>query len=227
VKLRHSEISIPAHGAWLAARLAHAPGVRGCALVLQPISNPLIRQRELLFTGVLQHTGHASLALDLLTHDEELRDPDACYNVARLTERVLATAEWLSYQPTLATLPIGVIASGTASAAAIRAAVRAPGHFGALCLLGGRPDLAGVAPLKSMRVPTRLIVGKDDPRATILREVFELISPPRDWCAIDGAESEHLSAALLAVSAGQAADWLLAHLPAPPPDEIDPAPESK
>jgi hypothetical protein len=213
VKLRHFELSIPAHGAWLAARLAHCPTVSGLALILQTAANPLIRQHENLIAQVLQRAGYATFALDLLTHDEEQGDPDACYNIARLTGRILAAAEWLGFQPATARLPIGALASGTASAAGIRAAVREPDRFSALCFFGGRPDLAGIAQIKTLRVPACFIVGKEDPRAPILREAYGLIPATRAWRATDGAEPERLSPVRLAANAGLAAEWLAAHLP--------------
>lgn len=221
VKLRHFELSIPARGVWLAARLAHSPTARGLIVILQTATNPLIRQRENLIAGVLQRAGYATFALDLLTDAEEQRDPDARYNIARLTERTLAAIEWLRFQPGTMMLPVGVLASGTAGTAGIRAATREPDHIGALCLFGGRPDLAGAAPLKALRVPTCFIVGKEDPRAPILREAFNLIPAISAWHATDGAEPEHLSAVYLAANAKLATEWLLTHLPVrPAPEEI-------
>ncbi|GHU07499.1 hydrolase [Betaproteobacteria bacterium] len=225
VKLRHFELSIPARGVWLTARLAHSPAARGLIVVLQTAMNPLIRQRENLITGVLQRAGYATFALDLLTDAEEQRDPDARYNIARLTERTLSAIEWLRFQPGTMMLPVGVLASDTASTAGIRAATRDPGHINALCLFGGRPDLAGAAPLKALRVPTCFIVGKEDPRAPILREAFDLIPAIRAWRATDGAEPEHLPASYLAANAKLAAEWLLTHLPVRPAPEDLPATE--
>ncbi|MDR2688855.1 MAG: alpha/beta hydrolase [Azoarcus sp.] len=217
MKLQHIELSLPTQGAWLAARLAHAHDAHGIALMLRVADNPLIRQREHIVATVLQEAGLATLALDLVPHAEARHDIDAFYNIARLSSRILATVEWIGNQPILTGLAVGALATSTASAAVIRAATHAPERFGALCLFAGRPDLAGKTPLRTLKSPSRFIVGADDGRAAILRQAFDLIPATRDWQTIEGGEPEHFSIAALTTSATLAADWLLTHLRPPCP----------
>jgi hypothetical protein len=221
VKLRHTQLSLPAHGTWLPARLAHAPDVRRLVLLLQ--SPPARPGHEAIMTVALQRSGCATMALDLPTAREEECEPDSRYNIASLAERVLAILEWIENQPDLSTLPLGALASGAASAAAIRAAARAPGRFGALCIFAGRPDLAGIAPLRALRTPTCFIVGKNDPRADILRQAFELIAATRDWRETDGGDPGEATDAMLAASMDIAAAWMDAHLPGRDGDDADTA----
>lgn len=218
MKLRHSLISIPAEGIWLDGSLAHAPDVRGLVLVVQPGASQATHRREAEFASVLQQAGFATLALDLLTRHEEQRDPDACFNIARLTERILAATDWIDHQPPLTSLPLGLLASGTASAAVIRAAVKAPARYGAVACLAGRPDLAGASPLRNLRRPTVFVVGHDDPGIAIMRQAFDMIPANHRWHATAGAEPEHMSAEELEAAALQAAQWFLAELPLPPRD---------
>ncbi|MDR1228265.1 MAG: alpha/beta hydrolase [Azoarcus sp.] len=213
MKLRHSKLSIPARDAWLIARMAHAPDVRGLVLILQ-CALPHGRGLEAPAALALQKAGYATLALDLLT-PEERDDPDTHYNVASLGERMQAVLEWLRYQPGLAMLPLGVLASHTAAAAAIRAAARFPGRIAALSILAGRPDLAGAAPLRSLKTPVCFIVGENDPRAEILRQTFDLIAATRDWRTSGSGNPEQMTADMLAACADIVSDWMRAHLPSP------------
>ncbi|MDO9596673.1 MAG: alpha/beta hydrolase [Azoarcus sp.] len=224
MKLRHSLISIPADGIWLDGSLAHAPDVRGLAIVVQPGASQATHRREADIAAVLQEAGFATLTLDLLTRHEEQRDPDAGFNVARLTERILAAVDWIDHQPPLSALPTGLLASGTASAAVIRAAVKSPARFGALVCLAGRPDLAGANPLRSLRVPTLFVVGREDPGTAIQRQAFEMIPGVREWHATGGAEPEHVGRQELATSTALAAQWFTQKLPAAPSESADELP---
>jgi hypothetical protein len=217
VKLRHTRLSLSAHGTWLAARLDHAPDVRGLILIPQSITSaaPTIEATgnfELAVTRAMQQAGFATFALDLLT-DEEARDPDARFNVANLGERLLAALEWIHYQPQLLALPLGIFATDTAAAAAIRAAAHLPAQLGALAILAGRPDLAGAAPLRALKIPACFISGRDNPRADILRQAFELTAEPHAWQETPGGEAENMSADRLAAAAEIATGWMLSHLP--------------
>ncbi len=213
LKLRTSPISIPAESIWLDGTLSHAPDVRGLVLVLQAGANPIIHKRQALIAGVLQGAGFATLALDLLTHYEELHDLDASFNVARLTDRLLAADDWIEHQPPLAPLPVGLLAFGTASAAIVRAAAKKPERFGALACLAGRPDLAGAGPLRTLTAPTLFVVGHEDPGIAILRQAFELMTTVRDWRATRGGEIEQVAADDLKQSAELATDWMLRKMP--------------
>ncbi len=210
MKLRHTLISIPAGGVWLDGQLAHAPDVRGLALVLLSDSwhQPALQSGEL--ETVLQEHGLATMTLNLLTRQEAARDPDARFHVPRLTERVLAAADWIQHQPPLAALGLGLVTADTAAAAAVRAAVQAPARFDAIACLGGRPDLAGAQPLRALRTPIRFIVAATEGGAEILQRAYALIGAPRDWVKLAAG-----AAAAPAHGRGApAAAWLLDKLPA-------------
>jgi hypothetical protein len=212
VKLRQSKLSIPAHGLWLTASLSHAPNVRGLILLLQSSGT----QRNTAIPCILQQAGYATLALDLLTAPEEARDPDARFNVAALTERILASIDWIDNQPGLVSLPLGIFASDTACAAGIRAAAHAPHRIGALCILAGRPDLAGASPLRALQAPTCFIVARNDPRSAILRQAHDLLATERDWQTIT---TEAASDPTSPASGDIAARWMNTHLPTSSPED--------
>jgi hypothetical protein len=211
VQLRHSKLSISVHGIWLPARLAHSPTVRG--LILLPRTRADIEDVfEKTTANALQLADFATLAFDLL-RDDEMRDADARFNVNLLAERLLAVIEWTLFQPGLLSLPLGIVATDTTSAAAIRAASYMPGRVGALALLAGRPDLAGAAPLRALKAPICFVVGLSNPRADILRQAFDLTGEPHSWRDTPGGEPDRQTPAQLASSAEIATDWMLMHLP--------------
>ncbi len=219
VKLRHTLISIPTAGVWLDGVLAHAPDVRGLALIPESDFYRPPRIDDSRHARDLQAAGFATISLNLLTRHEAARDPDAGYNVARLTRRLLDTIEWCQHQPALAPLSAGIVARSTGCAAAVRAAVAQPERIAAIVCMAGRPDLAGGVPLRALTTPIRFIVSADDPQLAICRRAFELIPRLlRDWVDADqdapsSSPSKHTAAA----------QWLHHHLapPKPPQSEVE------
>lgn len=210
MKLRHTQLSIPANGVWLDGMLAHAPDVRGLALCLHSHGHPSLEQPARPVELALQAAGFATMAVDLLTRQEAQRDPDASYNIPRLTDRILASTEWIAHQPPLAGLPLALVASDTGCAAAIRAAVRAPERFIAIACLGGRADLAGAEPLRAVRTPVRLIVTPGTTEAGILDRAYPLMKGNHHWLALPPTDDER-ERELLAARASTT--WLRQHLP--------------
>jgi hypothetical protein len=210
MKLRHGPLSIPAHGEWLDGMLAHAPDVRALALCIHTSGHPPLDGPPRALDLVLQAAGFATMTVDLLTRQEAQHDTDAPFNIPRLTERVLATMDWLAHQPSLEGLAIGLIASGTGCAAAIRAAAGAPERFASIACLGGRADLAGAAPLRALRTPTRFVVTPDSPETPMLASAHALLEGRHDWLqlpATDDERDERMCAAQAACA------WLASHLP--------------
>jgi len=215
VKLRNTLIGIPSEDVWLDGLLAHAPDVRGLAVLLQPDAADPAHARESALAHELQRHGYATLTLNLLTRYEQTRDPDARYNVPLLSARVHAAAEWVGHQPPLGMLAVGLIASDTPCAAAIRAAVKDPERFGAIVCLGGRADLAGSAQLRALRVPTRFVVGTADAHAGTLRQAHALLGGEHDWQDAHGADLLHVTDSQTAAIGELVAQWLDRHLRAP------------
>ena len=214
VKLRHTSLSIPAGPAWLDGALAHAPDVRGLALLLRPGSGDAPDARVAEMERVIQPAGFATLALGLLTRREAMRDPDAAFNVPQLANRILAVVDWIGHQAPLAGVPLGLIGWGTASGAAIRAGWKNPQAFAAIVCGGGRLDLAGAAPLGALMLPVRAVVGDADPERSLIAQAWAHLRTTRDWQAVPGSGLDEAGAAER--FARLAADWLATHLPAPP-----------
>lgn len=108
----------------------------------------------------LLEAGFAVLTIDLLmTH--EAGDPRAVFGIKLLAGRLATAIGWARRVPLIAGLPLGLMASGTASAAVLAAAAECPDRVGAVVAVAGRPDLAA-ALLDVVRSPTLLIVGEND-----------------------------------------------------------------
>lgn len=209
MKLRNTPISMPAQGVWLDGLLSHAPDVRGLAIHLHSSGHPPLGAVTPPLEAELHAHGFATLTLDLLTRQEVARDPDAPYNIPRLTERILCAAEWALHQPPLAALPLGLVAQDTGCAAAIRAAVKAPERFTALACLDGRADLAGAEPLRTLRCPVRFVISPGNASSAILEKAFGLVGGLRHWLALPDARDPRLQEQLLARAA---ATWLEQHV---------------
>lgn len=217
VKLRNTLISIPAQGAWLDGLLSHAPDVRALALLPQSTGHPAVDAAPRPIEQALQARGFATIRLNLLTRQEVSRDPDAGFNIPRLSDRILAATEWIAHQPPLAGLLLGLVARDTGCAAAIRAAVKAPDTFAALVCVDGRADLAGAEPLRLLRCPVRFVVSPASPESAILEKAFSLLQGPRHWLALPAADDAHSSETL---QARAVVSWLEQHLGTPESAEV-------
>jgi dienelactone hydrolase len=223
VKLRNLPISLPADEVWLDGLLAHAPDVRGLALILQTSVGQHRDSREAYLAARLQRAGYATLIQDLITRQEDQRDPDIRYNIPLLATRVIAASEWIRHQPLLKNLATGLVAAGTGCGAAVRAAARAPERFAALVCRAGRPDLAGAGPLRTLRAPLRLLVGSRDAHQAMLQEAYARVTAPKEWRTLEGAGELFIEPGALEAAGRLAADWLGQHLP-PPVAEEAPSP---
>ncbi|TVO53244.1 alpha/beta hydrolase [Denitromonas halophila] len=183
--LRHSTLSLPAGPVWLAARLAHAPDVRGLVIITRSTLDDEETARERAISDALNRAGFATLGLDLATPHEDERDPDLRYNTPLLANRIEAALAWIDHQPPLHGLARGLVAGGTASGAAIRAASRSADRLSALFCLGGRIDLAGAGPLGALALPLCVAVSHAEPSRAMMRKAFELIHADAAWQDID------------------------------------------
>ncbi|MBL8446342.1 MAG: alpha/beta hydrolase [Zoogloeaceae bacterium] len=222
MKHRQLPVSLPADHVWLDGLLAHSPQVKGLVVLLQTTVGQHRESREAYLAGMLQRGGYATLILDLITRHEDQRDPDIRYNVPLLATRVVAASDWIRHQPTLKPYAVGLLAGGTASGAAIRAAARAPERFATLVCRAGRPDLAGAGPLRNVQAPMRLIVGSEDAGQAMLQQAFSLVTCPKDWRVVAGAGELFVEPGALETAGQFALAWFDAHLP--PPIDVSEAP---
>jgi pimeloyl-ACP methyl ester carboxylesterase len=105
-----------------------------------------------------------TLIVNLLTTAESSVDAQTgqlSADVELLSARLVGIVDWLSAEPATEALPIGVLASGTAAAAALAVAAMRIDQVHAVVSRGGRPDRADQV-LWGVHAPTLLIVGRRD-----------------------------------------------------------------
>ncbi len=113
---------------------------------------------------LLNDIGLVTLQFDLLTPEENQIDEftrEYRFDIELLSQRTIATVDWLSEHPQLSKLSIGLFGASTGAAAALNAAKARPNEVECVVSRGGRPDLAMEA-LPDVLAPTLLIVGGFD-----------------------------------------------------------------
>ncbi|WP_341679091.1 alpha/beta hydrolase [Niveibacterium sp. SC-1] len=220
---RHADISIQADRAWLNAVQSHVPDARALAIFYSASPIASSESREFVSARVLQDADYATLLVNGLTGYEEKRDPDARYNVPKLTDRLLAVLDWVSHQPHLDHLPICLHGTNTAAAAILKAAARATEPPFALVSRGGRPDLAGAEPLRQNHIPLLIITGgsRDDTRGPA-NNAMSLLGGERASIEIPTASELFVEPGTLDQASRAALEWFerwRPALPAPAPTD--------
>ena len=208
MKLRQTELNIPAGPVWLHAHLAHAPDVRGLVIITQIDAGENGGGADTRFAQALQSAGYATFLLNLLSDQEAARDADVRFNTPLLATRIEAAFDWLDHQPPLDGLARALAASGTGSGAAMRAASRADERLKALLCRAGRLDLAGARPLGTVAMPVFVAVGEADPGRDMIKRAFTLIRAEKTWRDIPDAGAQFTEAGTIEQTGKFAAAWL-------------------
>jgi dienelactone hydrolase len=168
-QLAAREVTVAADAVTLQGLLRAPPSPVGIVLFAHGSGSSRRSPRNTQVANLLGGAGFATLLFDLLTADEERIDSmtaELRFDIALLTERLVAATQWVLGEPEFRELAIGYFGASTGAAAALAAAARVP-DVAAVVSRGGRPDLAGAA-LADVRAATLLIVGGAD------REVLAL-----------------------------------------------------
>ena len=159
----------------------------------------------------LHKSGLATLLLDLLTPEEEVRRSNV-FDIPLLATRLLLATAWAREQAETARLPIGYFGASTGAGAALVAAAN-DGRIFAVVSRGGRPDLAADA-LERVRAPTLLIVGGHDyPVIALNREAQRRLKTESELVIVSGATHLFEEPGALDEVITHASRWFLAHLP--------------
>ncbi|MCL2658656.1 MAG: alpha/beta hydrolase [Betaproteobacteria bacterium] len=215
---RHSSISIQSDQVWLDGFLSDNPDARAFIVCFATTHIASRTAREFLTAQRLHEAGYATLLIDGLTRYEEKRDPDVRYDIPRLTRRLLAILDWVRHQPNLENAQIGLHTSGTAAAAAVKAALRSEPPPFAIVSRAGRLDLAGAAPLRQNRVPIRVIAGdSNDATRGPSEQAYPLIGGRKSWVEIPGAGELFLEPGALEAAARATVEWFNEFIALEPP----------
>ncbi len=161
--------------------------------------------------GVLHGHRIATLLFDLLTpHEDQIYATR--FDIALLTERLLAAVAWLEGNKDTKGMKIGCFGASTGAAAALQAAAKHSG-IAAVVSRGGRPDLAGPQALAAVRAPTLLIVGgRDDGVIDLNRQAYALLRCEKRLEIVPGATHLFEEPGTLESAADHAARWFADHL---------------
>ncbi len=187
-KPRHESVQIRAGDRWLDGLLALPPAPAGCVVLVERGSGTLATSRSAFIAEALVAAGFGTLEVALLTHEEERHAPGTWRHPHSLVPRIEAVLEWISAHGELQTLPLGMLAREDAAAAMIRVAAEGTTALRALACRSGRPDLAGLEPLRTLAMPLLLVVGELD-RDTVERnrQAHEVLACPKELAIVAGA----------------------------------------
>ena len=151
------------------------------------------------------------MLVDLLT-EQEAASRASVFDVALLSERLLAAVRFVSAFEQTKHLPLGLFGASTGAAAALVAAACEPA-VRAVVSRGGRPDLAGRR-LRAVQVPTLLVVGGDDSDVLALNRqaLAELGCDEKVLAVVPGATHLFEEPGALDEVARLAAEWFTDHL---------------
>ena len=165
-QLRTRHVWLPvAGGAAIEGDLAVPDQATGIVLFAHGSGSSRLSPRNRRVARELQDGGLATLLFDLLTpieEEEDKRTGRLRFDVNLLADRLLAVTDLVAEGLGEGEFRIGYFGASTGSAAALIAAAKRPNMVHAVVSRGGRPDLAEAA-LASVRAPTLLIAGAQDP----------------------------------------------------------------
>ena len=186
----HEPVRIEAETVTLHADLRIPEQPAGLVIFAHGSGSSRLSPRNARVAGVLDHSGYATLLLDLLTEREELVDQSTRgyrFNIPLLGRRLVEVTDWSQAAPAVRGLPIALFGASTGAAAAVIAAADRPALVRAVISRGGRPDLAPDA-LPRVAAPTLLIVGSRDEQVIALnREACRRIRAPAELSIVAGA----------------------------------------
>ncbi len=196
--------------------LSVPPGAKALVLFAHGSGSSRHSPRNLFVAQVLCDHGIATLLLDLLTPEED-QSHESRFDIALLTQRLVAVTHWLRRQPLTRHLPIAYFGASTGAAAALRAAAQLGPLVHAVVSRGGRPDLAGKDALTQVACPILLLVGGlDEDVLTLNRQAAKTIqnhSPAGlQLVIVPGATHLFEEPGTLEAVARHAAQWFEQHL---------------
>lgn len=210
-----TEVQIPAGAATIEGNLRVPDDACGIVLFVHGSGSSRHSPRNQVVAQTLNDAGLATLLFDLLTADEEAKDPRLRFDIGLLAIRLAFATDWASQEPATRNLRIGYFGASTGGGAAMLTAAERPQAVGAIVSRGGRPDLAGAA-LSNVHAPTLLIVGDADKAVIGMnREAMARMQCEVKLELVPGATHLFEEPGALEQVAKLASEWFRRHLPAP------------
>lgn len=207
----HAVTDIPLDDATLEGELVVPPESTGLVVFAHGSGSSRHSPRNNAVAATLRERGLGTLLFDLLTEAED-RHRENRFDIPLLTDRLVATTEWVREQPATSTHSIGYFGASTGAAAALRGAARPETTIDAVVSRGGRVDLAADV-VDELTAPTLLVVGGEDESVRrVNRELYEGLAVERDLRIVEGAGHLFEGEGELEAVADHAADWFTDHL---------------
>src|SRR5688572_979329 len=208
-----TEVRIPAGTATIEGDLRVPKDARGIVLFVHGSGSSRHSPRNQFVAHTLNDAGLATLLFDLLTSEEEAKDPRLRFDIGLLAIRLSFATDWASQEPATCNLRIGYFGASTGGGAAMLTAAERPEAVSAIVSRGGRPDLAGAA-LRAVRAPTLLIVGDADEAVIGMnREAMASMQCEMKLELVSGATHLFEEPGALEEVAKLASDWFRRYLP--------------
>lgn len=167
--------------------------------------------RNKMVAELIQQHHIGTFLFDLLTEEEDEINENR-FNIDLLSERLIATTQWLMEQESTKELPLGYFGASTGAASALRAAAHFKQKIKAVVSRGGRPDLA-ISDLPQVTAPTLLIVGSlDTPVITMNKMAYDTLKAPKEMKIVEAATHLFEEPGKLQEVADFAIDWYKKHL---------------
>lgn len=183
----------------------------GIVLFAHDVGSGQFCPRDKSIAARMRRDGLATLLVDLLT-PREAGNPAIAFDVALQARRLQAAARWVTAQPGIAGLPLGVFGAGTGAAAAMVAAAEAPDLFGALAARAARTDLAEYC-LPSIVTPILLFAGGRDQESLGLNQrAMGMLTCHHHLIEVPGAGRRFEQVGALEHVAGCATEWFVHYL---------------
>jgi dienelactone hydrolase len=139
---------------------------------------------------MLRSAGFGTLLFDLLTQSEEKIDATTAkyrFDIKLLSKRLTSVTDWITSNSDTQKYEIGYFGASTGAAASLISAAERQNVVRAVVSRGGRPDLARDV-LISVKAPTLLIVGENDPQVIELnRDAYNRLNVDKDLVIVPRA----------------------------------------
>ena len=209
------EITFPSGEATLRGLLSIPAAPKGMVVFAHGSGSNYRSTRNGDTASVLHGAGFATLRADLLTAQESAqneRTGQFRFDVATLSERVLAASTFVGTVTEVQMLPLAYFGASTGAAAALTAATKRKDVY-AVVSRGGRPDLA-TSCLPNVRAATLLIVGGANvPIIPLNEEALASLGGEKELAIVPNATHLFEEEGALATVGRLTVDWFTRHLP--------------
>lgn len=205
------DLDIPLASVTLKGDLTVPENATGIVIFSHGSGSSRFSSRNKMVAELIQQHHIGTFLFDLLTEEEDEINENR-FNIDLLSERLIATTQWLMEQESTKELPIGYFGASTGAASALRAAAHFKQKIKAVVSRGGRPDLA-ISDLPQVTAPTLLIVGSlDTPVITMNKMAYDTLEAPKEMKIVEAATHLFEEPGKLQEVADFAIDWYKKHL---------------